>query len=129
MFLAQHASRILLMLSALALMPGEIVPAASERHDPVSSLTIKEIMRYAMTQGLCQRVVKGKASEDEQQQLVVYLRELSRREPPQGDVQQWRKQCGELIAAAEAIIAGRAEHQRLAKAANCVACHRQYRPK
>jgi RNA polymerase sigma factor (sigma-70 family) len=105
--------------------------------DYVTTISIPDIMREAhLTPGnrgtknnLDNKVMDGKATRVEQQQLLDLYQALGRREPPRGDGRAWKARTGEMVAAVKAVMAG--ENQaavRLLKARDCKACHAAHRP-
>lgn len=92
-------------------------------------LTIKDVMRFTMTQGLCQKVIKNKADDAEKKRLVELFEKMAELSPPAGDAAAWKAKSAALIVASKAIADGKSAHANLAKAANCTACHKDHRPK
>lgn len=107
------------------------------RHcDHVKTLSIGTIMQAAhLTPGnrstknnLDNKLIDGKATKLEQQQLLDLYEELARRNPPRGDVKAWRERTSEMAAAVRAVIDGEKQApERLAKARDCKACHDVHR--
>jgi len=92
-------------------------------------LTIKQVMRYAMTQHLCKKVIKNQASPEEQQRLVEILEALAKCKPPIGSETSWNEKTAALVTAAKEVAAGKPANKSLMEAANCSACHNEHRPK
>lgn len=90
---------------------------------------IKEVMRFTMTKGLCQKVIKKSASAEEQKQLVDLFKAMAKMAPPLGSADSWKAKASALVEAANEIAEGKPSHGALAKAANCAACHKDHRPK
>jgi hypothetical protein len=90
---------------------------------------IKEVMRFTMTKGLCQKVIKKSASPEEQKQLVELFKAMAAMTPPLGEAESWKSKSNALIDAAKEVAEGKPSHAALAKAANCAACHKDHRPK
>ena len=86
-------------------------------------------MRYAMTKGLCQKVIKNQASSKEIDQLVKLFERLEQLEPPVGSEEKWAAVTRELVEASRAIAGGQPAYEQLKHAANCNACHREHRPR
>ena len=103
------------------------VPQASA--DDISQMSIKEVMRHAMTKKLAKTVISKKATEEEEKRLVELLARLKELEPPTGDASSWKKLTAELFDSAKEVAEGKASHKKLAKAANCSACHKVHRPR
>jgi len=92
-------------------------------------LTIKQVMRYAMTQHLCKKVIKNQASPAEQQRLVELFEALAKCQPPVGSETSWNEKTAALATAAKEVAAGKPAQKALMEAANCSACHNEHRPK
>ena len=93
-------------------------------------LTIAEIMKQAhkRPKQLLKKVASGTASDAEKQQLVKLYRVLSQSKPPKGDAASWDAKTKLLVKAAEAAVKGQKDaSQQLARAANCMACHRAHK--
>ena len=87
--------------------------------DPVA---IKVVMQKAMKGGLCSKVWKGEASEEERKQLVALFTDLNKNKPPKGDEASWKEKTKALLDAAKAN-----DGKALQKAANCNACHNEHK--
>lgn len=92
-------------------------------------LTIKQVMRYAMTQHLCKKVIKNQASPADQQRLVELFEALAKCKPPVGSEASWNEKTAALVTAAKEVAAGKPAQKALMEAANCSACHNEHRPK
>ena len=94
---------------------------------------IEEIMQKAHKapkgkQSLLAQVAKGKASEEQQKQLLEYYEELAKNKPPKGDAKDWKKRTNALIAATKGTIAGKAgSGKALQNAAKCGDCHKAHK--
>jgi hypothetical protein len=103
----------------------------------VSQLTINEIMVKAHLKpqnrstrnNLDSKVIDGKATAAEQQELLMLYTALANLKPPRGDLAEWKAATGEMVAAVKAVIRGevRAADQ-LTKARDCKSCHDKHRP-
>jgi surface antigen len=94
---------------------------AEEEKKPVA---IKEVMKTCMKGGLCGKVAKGKATDEEKKQLVAMFEDLAKNKPPKGEEESWKKKTAALIEAAKACAEGKeGAGEALQKAANCMACH------
>ena len=87
-------------------------------------ITIKLVMKKAMKGGLCEKVAKGEASDEEKKQLVVLLTGLTKTTPPKGDEDAWKKKTTALLEAAKGT-----DGAALKKAMNCGACHGEFKGK
>jgi hypothetical protein len=112
------------------------VVAAGEKDRVEPELTINQIMVQAhltpMNRGtrnnLDSKVIDGKATDEEKQQLLDLYQRLSRARPPKGDLNEWKKRTGDMVAAVKAVIKGEEKAaERLAKARDCKACHAKHR--
>ena len=89
--------------------------------------SISDVMRHAMTKGLCKKVAKGDANRDEQKQLLNLFKKLAKFQPPKGSAKSWQEKTAALVRAAEDIAEGKKAHTALKAAANCTACHKLHR--
>jgi RNA polymerase sigma factor (sigma-70 family) len=103
----------------------------------VGRLSINEIMVKAHLKpqnrstrnNLDSKVIDGKATAAEQQELLMLYTALSSSKPPRGDFVEWKVRTGEMIEAVQAAIHGEARAaDRLTKARDCKSCHDKYRP-
>jgi hypothetical protein len=97
--------------------------------EDAEGMSIKEVMRFTMTKGLCQKVIQKKADPQEQLRLVQLFEAMALQQPPIGDAQLWKAKADALVQAAREVSEGKGSHAALAKAANCAACHKDHRPK
>jgi hypothetical protein len=94
---------------------------------------IEEIMEKAHKapkgkDSLFKQVVTGKASKDQQKQLLEYYQELAKNKPEKGDQGDWKKRTGSIVKAAEGVVDGKeGATKELGKAVNCKACHELHR--
>ena len=94
---------------------------------------IEEIMEKAHKApkgklSLYQQVAKGKASKEQQKQLLEYYEELAKNKPGKGELKDWQRRTSALIKAAKDVSNGKAgAAQELTKAANCKGCHQAHR--
>jgi surface antigen len=96
---------------------------AGEKGKDKDKLTIKQVMQKAMKGGLCGKVASGKASEEEQKELVALFTAMAANTPPKGDADSWKEKC-------EALIKGAKEGgAALKKAADCAGCHGAHKGK
>jgi hypothetical protein len=114
---------------ASAATTGAISDVAAPNAPVEGPLTIKQVMRYAMTQHLCKKVIKNQASPAEQQRLVELFEALAKCKPPTGSAASWNEKTAALVTAAKEVAAGKPAQKALMEAANCSACHNEHRPK
>jgi hypothetical protein len=104
-------------LFALALVVHSSVDGAAG-----DKITIKDVMKTAMKGGLCGKVASGKASDDEKKELIKLFTALTKLEPPKGDKAAFQEKAKALLDAAKAD-----DGKALKKAANCAACHKEFK--
>jgi hypothetical protein len=97
-----------------------------------AELSISEIMVMAHLKphnrssrnNLDSKVIDGKATAAEQQELLMLYTALSNLKPPRGDLVEWKARTGEVVEAVKAVIRGEAKAaERLTKARDCKSCH------
>ena len=92
--------------------------------------TIKEVMKIAMKGGLCTKVAKGEATEEEKKKLAGLFAALHENAPPKGEKASWDEKTKALVDAANAVLKGEAGGgDKLKAAANCMACHSAHKGK
>jgi hypothetical protein len=75
------------------------------------------------------KVIDGKATAAEQQELLMLYTALSNLKPPRGDLVEWKTRTGEMVGAVKAVIRDEAKAaDRLTKARDCKSCHDKYWP-
>ena len=79
-----------------------------------------------MKGGLWKKVSAGKATPEEQKQLVEMFESLTKNEPPKGDKKSWEEKTSALVKGAKAAQEGKGG-EALGKAANCAACHKVHK--
>lgn len=93
-------------------------------------VAIKEVMKVAMKGGLCAKVAKGEASEEEKKKLAGLFAALHENKPPKGEQASWDAKTKALVDAANEVLAGKAgAGDKLKTAANCMACHSAHKGK
>lgn len=98
--------------------------------DTTAKLTINDVMKLAhkKPKQLLKKVASGAATDAEKQQLVKLYKVLSQSKPPRGEASSWDAKTKLLVKAAEAAVKGQEDAGRqLARAANCMACHRDHK--
>lgn len=85
-------------------------------------ITIKVVMKKAMTGGLCKKVASGKASDDEKKELVSLFEAMAKIDCPKGDAASWKAKTKALVDAAKA-----GDGDALKKAADCAGCHSEHK--
>lgn len=98
--------------------------------ETTAKLTISDVMKQAhkKPKQLLKKVASGDATDVEKKQLVKLYTVLSKSKPPKGDASSWDAKTKLLVKAAEAAVKGQNDAgQQLARAANCMACHRDHK--
>jgi Spy/CpxP family protein refolding chaperone len=114
---------------ALGLAAGLGVFGAVDDAKPKSD--IEEIMDKAhggKANSLYNKVKTGKASAEQQKQLVELYQELAKNKPPKGDLKDWQRRTNAMVKAAKDVVDGKeGATQALAKAVQCGACHKLHK--
>jgi hypothetical protein len=87
---------------------------------------VEAIMKMAHDEktGVYFKVVRGKATDAEKQELVELYVDLGKNKPEKGDARSWREKTDALVTAAKEVAAGKeGAVKALQRAANCQACH------
>lgn len=101
-------------------------PQAAETETPKNS--IAEVMKSGMKQQRWKKLVSKDATEAEKKELLELFEDLAKNKVPAGDAKDWEKKTTELVDAAKAAIKDGADaEERLQKAVNCAACHRDHK--
>jgi hypothetical protein len=114
-------------LSLVAILCTATILVAAET---TAKLTIADVMKQAhkKPKQLLKKVASGTATDAERQQLAKLYKVLSQRKPPKGDAASWDAKTKLLMKAAEAAVKGQKDAgQQLARAANCMACHKAHK--
>lgn len=89
---------------------------------------IKAVMKTAMKGGLCKKVGDGQASDAEKKELLELFEALGKNKPPKGDEKSWKEKTTALVDAAKACAENKdGAADKLKKAANCGACHKEHK--
>jgi cytochrome c553 len=89
---------------------------------------IKDVMQKAMKGGICAKVAKGTASDDEKADLVKYFTALTQNTPPMGEKDSWTKRTTALLDASKGAAKGDEKAAKsLQKLANCATCHKEFK--
>ena len=106
---------------------GVLAVSAEDKAEP--AITIKQVMKEAMKDGLCKKVASGQASKEEADRLVELFTAMSKAEPPKGPADSWKAKTEALVAAAKACASGaEGAGAKLGAAANCKDCHGPHKP-
>jgi hypothetical protein len=115
----------LAMFWAIVLAGAAAAPTASALDNSGNTrYTIKDVMITAYKDKLASKIVKGEATPEEKQRLLVLYEALAKTVPPRGDTKSWQKKTGDLVKAAEAALEGQSDAPiLLKKTMECGACH------
>jgi hypothetical protein len=97
--------------------------------------TIKQVMNKAHESeeednALRDKVIAGKATKQEKEELVTLYTALTQNKPPKGDEKAWKERTEKILAIAKDVVAGKEGSAAALKAAtNCGDCHTIHRPK
>jgi hypothetical protein len=119
--------RKLLVASVIVVFGWVALSMTTGAQDKVA---IKEVMKVAMKGGLCAKVAKGEANEEEKKKLAGLFAALHENKPPKGEQSSWDEKTNALVKAANDVLAGKeGAGAALQKAANCMACHSAHKGK
>src|SRR5262249_5595705 len=93
--------------------------------------TIKEVMQKAHKGDLLKKVLGGKASAEEKEELVLSYTALQINKPPRGDEKSWEVKTQALIDTAKAVAKDDKDKKVLVgleKASSGAACHSVHKP-
>jgi hypothetical protein len=119
-----------LLVASVVLVFGWTALSLTSGAQDQKKTTIKEVMQICMKGGLCKKVAKGEASEEEKKKLAGLFAALHENKPPKGEQGSWDAKTKALVDAANDVLAGKAgAGDALGKAANCMACHSAHKGK
>jgi hypothetical protein len=119
-----------LLVASVVVLFGYAAVALSGAEDEKPKYTIKEVMKTCMKGGLCAKVAKGKASDEEKKQLAEMFVALHGNKPPKGDQTSWDEKTQALVDAAQEVLDGKeGAGKKLQAAANCMNCHKEHKGK
>lgn len=98
----------------------------------VTKRDISTVMKEAMKgdASLHKKVATGKGNKADAEKLLDYYKSLVGETPPEGDAASWKEKTEKLVAAAQAVVDGKADAtQGLQEAGNCKACHNVHKGK
>jgi len=106
-----------------------LVAGAWSRADDKAKYSIKDVMKEHKKGALKDKVVEGKATDEEKKKLVEVYTELGKNKPPKGDEESWKKLTDAMVQAAKEVQEGKeGATDRLSKAVNCANCHKAHKP-
>jgi len=118
---------------SLLLYFGVFCSPAADKDPPIG---INQIMVQAHLKpqnrgtrnNLDNKVIDGKATAEEQKELLRLYELLANSKPPKGDLGAWKKRTTEMVDSVRAVIRGDEKAaDRLTKARDCKACHSLHR--
>ena len=119
-----------LLVASVVVVFGWTVFAMTSGAQDDKKTTIKEVMQVAMKGGLCTKVAKGEANDEEKKKLAGLFAALHENKPPKGEQGSWDEKTKALVEAANDVLAGKAgAGDKLRMAANCMACHSAHKGK
>ncbi|WP_160149461.1 hypothetical protein [Roseiconus lacunae] len=90
--------------------------------------TISQVMQLAHESKLYRRLFNEPIDEEILQMLRLLYADLPKRQPPKGDIEQWRKRSRALVEAIDAIERGDPKGvSMLKRSVNCSSCHDRHR--
>jgi hypothetical protein len=90
--------------------------------------TIMDKAHKPQQSSLYKQVVAGKASKEQQKELLALYTDLGKNKPPKGSAAEWKKRTDALVAATKDVIDGKPDATKaLAKAASCSKCHEAHK--
>lgn len=93
-----------------------------------SKVSINDIMKQAHSKdGLRGKMISGKASKDEQQQLLDLYIALGKNKPPKGDAASWKKRTDAIVKATQDFMKDPKAKARFGNVTRCKDCHDQHK--
>ncbi len=123
------------LLLVLGSFPSFVSAQENEKKDETptkDNTTIADIMKLAhgKPEFLIKKVAMGKATAEEQQELLQLYKVLAQLKPPKGTEDSWNQKTSLLVEATESVIAGKdGAAKQLTSASNCQSCHKEHKPK
>lgn len=118
----------------LALLATAGLIATSAGTAKADNEVIEKIMKEGFkapkgTPKLVEKVIDGKASDEEIKKLLELVKQLPAEKPPRGEESDWKEKTEALLKAAELCESKDPEGPaKLKEASNCKACHRDHKP-
>lgn len=104
--------------------------AASRTDDDKPKLSINDIMTKAHQRGtgLRAKVLSGKATKEEKQELLELYIELGKNKPPKGDAASWKKRTDNIVKVTKDFIDNKqGARAKFDNATKCTDCHNQHK--
>lgn len=123
-----------LSLAVVALVGGFVAFRADDKKAAKPEMTIKEVMEKYHKGGpnsVLSKVVAGKGSKEDKDNLVLAYTALGLNDPEKGEKASWKKKNDAILAAAKAVAASdspsKADLDKLKKVTACGACHKDHK--
>ncbi len=114
------------ILTALAV--AGVFSLNSVRAETKKEITIKEAMKEHKKDGLKDKALAGKLTDEEKTKLVELYEGMGKAKPPKGTDESWKKLCDALVEAAKEIKEGKdGALDKYKKAIDCGACHKAHK--
>ena len=120
------------IIASIVLLFAAFLPAADEK----PTIGINQIMVQAHLRpenrgtrnNLDNKLVDGKATDEEKKRLLELYQMLANSKPPAGDLEAWKKRTTEIVDSTQALIRGEDKAaERFIKARDCKECHALHR--
>lgn len=116
-----------LMIAGICLALGVAIVATSVSDAGDPKYTISDVMKkaHAGKGALLNKVISGKATEQEGKDLLEMYQALAKNKPPQGAADSWKTKCDALIEGAKLYVDGKKDDAKtkLTAAKDCKGCH------
>jgi hypothetical protein len=121
-----------LLVAAALLATGLFMAldAAPTTQDEKPKVSISDVMTKAHPRntGLRAKLLTGKASKEEKQELLDLYIELGKNKPPKGDVASWKKRTENIVKVTKDYIDNKpGAKAKFDNATKCADCHNQHR--
>jgi hypothetical protein len=117
-----------LVVAGMVLAFGWLAVSLFAAEDEKPKYSIKDVMKACMKGGLCAKVAKGEASDEEKAKLVECFTALCANKPPKGEADSWKEKTSALLEAAKGVAEGKeGAAAKLGAAAKCADCHKSHK--
>ena len=108
--------------------PPRPIPPLPDGEADDGGYTISQVMQLAHESKLYRRLFGKTPDPDAMKQLKMLYGDLPKREPPKGELEDWKKRADALGEAVAAMERGEADAEAMLKrAVNCNSCHSRHR--
>jgi hypothetical protein len=129
----RNLKRFGLAIVALGLFGGGVY-RADDKDSADPKYTIKQVMKMAhgkadkSSPSLSDKVLSGKATDDEKTKLLEMYVAMAANKPPKGELEAWKDRTGAIVAAIKSVQDGKENADvDLRKAMSCSGCHSSHR--